>query len=166
MTKGIEEEEEEEVQELDGEMDESFAPDDSMTFDDYDDDFSDIESGGGGGGNSGDAVLTESNYEDAVRANPKRLSAAQRKKASSIIEGIIDDAELTDPESQSRAWGKLNDKIGVAHARKYDIKAEFTENDVIDHPKFGIGFVVELLNPKKVEVLFEDGLRKLACNIG
>jgi hypothetical protein len=161
MTNGFDEEEEvEDVEEIEGDLDDDFGPDDDdeIGFDDFEGDFTE--------GSSGDASLTESKYEEAVRANPKRLTAAQRKKATSIIEGIIDDAELTHPEGQERAWQKLNHKIGVDHARKYSLKLEFTENDVIDHPKFGIGFVVELLNPKKIEVLFEDGLRRLACNMG
>ena len=161
MTNGYEEEEEvEDVEELEGELDEDFGPEDEdeeIGFDDFDEDFTE---------GSADASLTESKYEEAVRANPKRLSAAQRKQASLIIEGIIDAAELTSPDGQERAWQKLNTKIGVDHARPYDMKAPFTENDVIDHKKFGIGFVVELVNPKKIVVLFEDGLRRLACNIG
>ncbi len=112
-----------------------------------------------------DVDLTEQDVEDAVRANPKRLSAAQRKKASAIIEGEIDKAELSDPEGQEKAWEKLEEEFGTDHPVEFDISAEINANDVIDHPKFGIGFVVELVNPQKIEVLFEDGLRKLACNI-
>lgn len=164
MTNGIDEEEDDdlEVEELDGELDDDFGADDDLGFDD--DDFE--EDSGFSRDIRSDAGLTESRYEEAVLANPKRLTVAQRKKARLIIEGIIDDAELSEPEGQKKAWNKLNETIGVAHARPYDIKAEFTENDVIEHPRFGIGFVVELVSPKKVEVLFEDGLRKLACNIG
>jgi len=114
---------------------------------------------------SNDSDLKDANYDDVVKANPKRLNAAQRKKAASVIEGIISHAELTDPEGQARAWKKLSDKIGVAHARPFDMTAELTENDVIDHPRFGVGFVVQLLTPTKVEVIFEDGLKKMAHNL-
>ena len=112
-----------------------------------------------------DVDLTESSCDDAVRANPKRLSAAQREKANAIIEGLIDDAELSEPKGQKRAWDKLHEKFGDNHPQPFDISARLTANDAIDHPKFGIGFVVELISPRKVEVLFDDGLRKLACNI-
>lgn len=167
MSNGIDEED---VEELDEDLEEGdFGPDDGdpIGFEDFEDDeeFEELE-GGGGGGSSTDVDISEANYEEALKANPKRLSAAQRKKASALIEGIIDGAELSTPEGQTKAWTKLNDQIGVAHARKYDIKAEFTENDVIDHPKFGVGFVVELVHAKKIEVLFQEGLKKLACNVG
>lgn len=117
------------------------------------------------GGQEDDVDLTEESCEDAVKANPKRLSAAQREKASVIIEGLIDDAELSDPDGQQRAWDTLHDQFGTDHPRSFDISADFGANDVIDHPKFGIGFVVARINPQKIEVLFEDGLRKLACNV-
>ena len=113
-----------------------------------------------------DVDLAEQSCEDAVKANPKRLSAAQRKKASAIIEGLIDDAELSNPEGQKRAWDRLHEKFGADHPQPFEISADLTANDVVDHPKFGIGFVVEQINPKKINVLFEDGLRKLACNVG
>ena len=129
----------------------------------YDDD--DFENGGGGLDNDSDVDLTTEGYEGAVKANPKRLNAAQRKKASDIIDGLIEDAELYDPEGQKRAWDKLHKKFGDKHPRPFKIDAEIGPNDVIDHPKFGIGFIVEQVKPTKVEVLFEDGLRKLACNI-
>lgn len=167
---------EEEIEEMDEDLDdEDFGPDDDepIGFDEFDDDddFEDLDDdeadvgGGGGGGGAGNLDTSEANKEEALKANPKRLTAAQRKKASALIEGIIDTAELTHQEGLERAWAKLNEKIGDEHARKYDIKAEFTENDVIDHPKFGIGYVVELVHPTKIEVLFEDGLKKMVCNL-
>ena len=112
-----------------------------------------------------DADLTEVSCDDAVRANPKRLSAAQRNKASAIIEGLIDDAELTRPDGQRQAWQTLYGRFDPDHARPFDIRAQLNANDVIEHPKFGIGFVVEQISPRKVEVLFSEELKRLACNI-
>lgn len=120
---------------------------------------------GPAGDTDSDVDLTEESCEDAVKANPKRLTAAQREKASAIIEGMIDEAELNDPEGQQKAWDKLEEEFGTDHPVEFDISAQLNANDVVDHPKFGIGFVVEKVNAQKVEVLFEDGLRKLACNI-
>lgn len=112
-----------------------------------------------------DVDLTEMSCEDAVRANPKRLTAAQRRKANAVIEGLIDDAELSHQEGQQKAWQRLHDEFGTDHPQPFDISAELSPNDVVEHPEFGIGFVVELIHPQKVEVLFSEGLKKLACNI-
>lgn len=111
-----------------------------------------------------ETVLIDTHFEGAVRANPKRMKIAQRKKATSIIEGIISDAELVSPEGQAKAWKKLNKKSDISQAKPFDIHAALTENDVVDHPRFGIGFVIQLLSPTKVEVVFESGIKRLACN--
>lgn len=134
-------------------------------FDSSSDAFDDADDDGAVADTDSDVDLTETSCEDAVKANPKRLSAAQREKASAIIDGIIDDAELSDSHGQQKAWEKLEEEFGTDHPVEFDITAQISANDVIDHPKFGIGFVVTLINENKIEVLFEDGLRKLACNI-
>jgi hypothetical protein len=108
--------------------------------------------------------LLDSHFEGAVRANPKRMAMARRRKAASIIEGIISDAELNTADGQQKAWKKLTKKSDISIARPYDIQAELTENDVVDHPRFGVGFVIQLLSPTKVEVLFEEGIKRLICN--
>lgn len=151
------------VDELDNQIETTdFDTDEGDAFadDEFDDDDRDEL-----GIDTDDAELTETGYEGAVHANPKRLTATQRKKAQAIIEGLIDDADLADEEGQIKAWKILNKKFGDTMPRKFALDEAFTENDVIDHPRFGVGFVVELINDKKINVLFDDGLRKLACNI-
>ena len=149
------------VDELDNQLETTdFDADEGLPDDEFEEERPEVDM------NDDDGVdLAEVSCEDAVRANPKRLTAAQRRKASAIIEGLIDDAELNDPDGQKEAWERLHKKFGDNHPRPFDISAELSPNDVVDHPKFGIGFVVEQISPKKVEVLFGEGLKKLACNI-
>ncbi len=101
--------------------------------------------------------------ESALKANPKRQQA--RKKASSVIEGIISQSELSKQEGQRKAWSLLNDKTEDALARPYSMDMELKENDAVAHPKFGVGFVIEIQTPTRVAVLFETGVRKMACNL-
>jgi len=54
----------------------------------------------------------------------------------------------------------------LSKAAKYSIKAPLTHNDVVDHPKFGIGVVVEVREGNKVQVAFPDGGRVLAHSRG
>ena len=49
----------------------------------------------------------------------------------------------------------------IASARRYVISERFTEQEVIDHKKFGLGLVQRVLSDKKVEVAFPDGARVL-----
>lgn len=45
----------------------------------------------------------------------------------------------------------------LANCRPYSIRDAYEEGDVVHHPVFDIGFVVELLPDNKVEVIFRDG---------
>lgn len=101
-------------------------------------------------------------YEKAVVANPKR--ASKHQKRARLIEGVLDKATLDTEEGAARAWAALQAQAGDATKRKYAMSEQYTENDVIDHPKFGEGYVVEIVTLTKVAVLFEDGIRKLAHN--
>lgn len=112
-----------------------------------------------------DDELLETAPENAVKANPKRISPAQRKKNQKLVEGIIDNTYFESPESAVKAYDKLKEETNLDAAKPYSLDVELTENDTVDHPKFGVGFVLELISPTKVEVLFEDGeLVKLVCN--
>ena len=44
---------------------------------------------------------------------------------------------------------------------KYSLQAVLQKGSMIEHKKFGVGFVIEVPSRNKAEVLFEDGLRKL-----
>jgi hypothetical protein len=112
-----------------------------------------------------DDDLLKTAPENAVKANPKRMTAAQRKQNKGLVEGIIDATYFESPESAVKAYDKLREETDVNAAKPYSLDVELTENDTVKHPKFGIGFVLELISPTKVEVLFEEGeIIKLVCN--
>jgi hypothetical protein len=46
--------------------------------------------------------------------------------------------------------------------KAYSIKAFFSEGELVRHSKFGDGVVARVIDPTKVEVLFEDGPRTMA----
>src|SRR5262249_26457433 len=49
--------------------------------------------------------------------------------------------------------------------RDYDMHANFSEGEVISHPKFGLGEVQTSLAPNKIEVRFTEGTRLLLHNM-
>ena len=53
-----------------------------------------------------------------------------------------------------------------SRARAYSIKGAFRENDLIEHPKFGLGLVLSTAKDNKIEVIFVDGPRLLIHNMG
>lgn len=109
-----------------------------------------------------DDYVSDASVETALRANPKRAQA--RRKAASMVEGVLTYAELSKPEGQLKAWEAMNEKIEAAVSKTYSLKSSFEQNSTIEHAKFGIGFVLEELSDTKISVLFEDGIKKLVCD--
>ena len=50
--------------------------------------------------------------------------------------------------------------------KRYTIDKLFEPDDLVTHKKFGEGYVVDVLDPKKVTIMFKDGLRTLAQGQG
>jgi hypothetical protein len=49
----------------------------------------------------------------------------------------------------------------LGNCRPYSIRDAYEEGDVVHHPVFDIGFVIELLPDNKVEVIFRDGTSRI-----
>jgi hypothetical protein len=47
----------------------------------------------------------------------------------------------------------------------YEMGSYFSEGDIINHPKFGLGSVESLLAPNKIEVRFQEGKKILLHNM-
>src|SRR5690606_36595259 len=60
--------------------------------------------------------------------------------------------KLTWDEAMARATD-----ADLANCRPYSIRDTYEDGDVVHHPVFDIGFVVEQLPDNKVEVIFRDG---------
>jgi hypothetical protein len=52
----------------------------------------------------------------------------------------------------------------LSGARTYRIDGSFAVDELIDHPKFGVGIVMSIVKTNKVETLFKDGPRLLIQN--
>ncbi len=52
----------------------------------------------------------------------------------------------------------------LSSARKYSINGNYTKDDIVDHSRFGIGIVVSVINPHKMDILFKDGSKLLVQN--
>ena len=95
------------------------------SFDDFDEDFdpdmdadedldlSEIEEAPSSKSSKKDDYLSEASVESALAANPKRAQA-RRKAARTMVEGVLNFAELSKPEGQLKAWEKMNEKTEAA----------------------------------------------------
>jgi len=46
---------------------------------------------------------------------------------------------------------------------KYSMTTELALANLVDHSLFGIGMVIEVFPPNKVDILFEEGIKSLRC---
>ncbi len=69
----------------------------------------------------------------------------------------------------AQGWQQIvNEREAAGEEHKsYNIKAVFGVGNLIDHPKFGIGVVLKLLdNDQKAEIQFQEGVKLLIMNRG
>jgi hypothetical protein len=60
-------------------------------------------------------------------------------------------------EWESRVLGQE-----VSAFTRYSMGHQFAPGELVAHPKFGDGYVVEVVDPKKVSIMFRDGPKTLA----
>lgn len=61
-------------------------------------------------------------------------------------------------------WEEFFAKNGEKNAKPYEFRETYRENAIVFHPKFGKGFISELVSESKVEVTFADARRILVHN--
>lgn len=100
---------------------------------------------------------------DAVKEKTAKTSRASTasgvKKATLTKSGKI--TAKTAEELQQK-WRKL-----VASSPStpiiYGMTTEFARANLVDHPVFGIGMVIDIFPPDKADILFEEGIKSLRC---
>ena len=69
-----------------------------------------------------------------------------------------------DPKNAERKeWEKLRSEIEGKQAVSYSMVNSFKVGTVVNHSVFGLGLVQGKIGPQKIEVLFEDGKKKMRC---
>ena len=92
---------------------------------------------------------TASSGRSSGGSAPRSASARAAAEAAADVE--------REREWQSRIAGKMSDEF-----TKYSPKASFEADDLVHHFKFGDGYVVRVIDPNKIEVMFQNGPRVLA----
>jgi hypothetical protein len=85
---------------------------------------------------------------------PDKKKATQKTPRKSVA---IREVNLTE------SFEKLSEKFKEKKPLPYSMSGSFKNEDVIDHGTFGRGFVTRASHDK-MEVVFSDGPRTLACN--
>ncbi|HEY6172804.1 MAG TPA: hypothetical protein VIX73_00110, partial [Kofleriaceae bacterium] len=101
-------------------------------------------------------------YEDEVRRVQCVVCGEVHAYRKPRGDGIEESAEGAAKKASQRrmtwddAMARATDG-DLGNARPYSIRDAYEEGDVVHHPVFDIGFVIELLPDNKVEVIFRDG---------
>jgi len=97
----------------------------------------------------------EHKYRPATVAKPKSSASGARRTTT---------RRKVDPrEAERQEWEELNLEAQGGELKPYAMDASFKKAMRIEHPTFGIGLVVGMPGPQKVEVLFKDGKKVLRC---
>jgi hypothetical protein len=69
-----------------------------------------------------------------------------------------------DPEAAARAeWAELLLGMDSAQAIPYDMTRVYRLKNLLSHPNFGLGIVQLVIVPNKIDVLFQNGKKRLRC---
>jgi hypothetical protein len=95
--------------------------------------------------------------QHVYKANAPGTATTKRKATAKT------DAGLPQRVSTKRAsdYDKYMTGRDPANARRYSPKIAFSQHDLIQHPKFGLGIATALKDGNKLEILFPDGPRTL-----
>src|SRR6478609_5495046 len=109
-----------------------------------------------------------SKYEDEIRrvqCNPCGDVHSFRKPRGDVEEDVPEPIAakkraLMKKPTFDEFFAKHSDK----NAKPYEFREHYNENVIVTHPKFGRGFVSEIMSDSKVEVTFKDSRRVLVHN--
>src|SRR5262245_31022674 len=101
-------------------------------------------------------------YEDEVRRVQCVVCGEVHAYRKPRGDGVEDGGEGVNKKASARklSWDEAMARASdndLANCRPYSIRDTYEDGDVVHHPVFDIGFVVEQLPDNKVEVIFRDG---------
>lgn len=73
--------------------------------------------------------------------------------------------KVTSGQVRASDYDTLMKGRDLSKAKKYKPAMVFEKNDVIDHPKFGMGLVLGDKDGSKIDVAFSDGVKTLIHNL-
>jgi hypothetical protein len=109
-----------------------------------------------------------SKYEDEIRrvqCNPCGDVHSYRKPRGDVEDDVPEPiAAKKRAMMKKQSWEDFFAKHSDKNAKPYEFREHYVENIIVTHPKFGKGFVSEILSDSKVEITFKDSRRVLVHN--
>ncbi len=109
-----------------------------------------------------------SKYEDEIRrvqCNPCGDVHSFRKPRGDVEDDVPEPiAAKKRAMMKKQTWEEFFAKHSEKNAKPYEFREHYHENVIVTHPKFGVGFVSEILSDSKAEITFKDARRVLVHN--
>jgi hypothetical protein len=67
-------------------------------------------------------------------------------------------------QDHQQQWQTLKDKAGELKSLPYKMSTSYQEDQAIEHPKFGLGFVRKVIDNNKIEIIFQHDIKVLAMS--
>lgn len=109
-----------------------------------------------------------SKYEDEIRrvqCNPCGDVHSFRKPRGEVEDDVPEPIAAKKRAMMKKPnWDEFFAKHGEKQGKPYEFRERYSENVIVTHPKFGRGFVSEVMSDSKVEITFKDARRVLVHN--
>jgi hypothetical protein len=109
-----------------------------------------------------------SKYEDEIRrvqCNPCGDVHSFRKPRGDVEDDVPEPIAAKKRAMMKKVtWDEFFHKHGEKGGKPYEFREHYHDNVIVTHPKFGRGFVSEVLSDSKVEITFKDSRRVLVHN--
>lgn len=101
--------------------------------------------------------------ENAVELGPARPAA--RASSSPRADSAKSPGKRSSPAKIEAAWQESMLRLSGREAVAYSMNSGFAKHDLVEHPVFGKGEVINVSPPDKIEVLFQEGVKVLRCKL-
>ncbi len=92
---------------------------------------------------------------------PKAAVEGSSKKATTLLEPVV---KTTQRRMRRDKWSRLLDSTEIEAAVEYKMQDSYEIETAINHKTFGLGVVKNIIDSRKIEVLFHDGQKILVQN--
>jgi len=104
--------------------------------------------------------------EGTHKYRPPKAARTTKAKASGGARRVTDKAaSAKKATADQEEWQQNVRDRDPAAAVDYTMDGSFEVEDLVRHPTFGLGQVVAVFKPNKMEVLFEQGRKMLRCQL-
>ena len=95
----------------------------------------------------------------------KKAKTATQSKSAGTGRGQKKGKAAQEKEKIDNEWLRQMENRDKSQAVSYSMQGCYKEDELIDHPNFGIGIVQKEIMPNKIDVLFQEGLKRLRCDL-